>query len=63
MSALAKKRKSVTPCSISEVSLPRLKKPVVVADLAVGRLIERPGKTLNYETPAERFSQSVASTG
>jgi len=24
---------------------------------------ERPGKTLNYETPAERFQACVASTG
>jgi IS30 family transposase len=27
------------------------------------RMNERPRKTLSYETPAERYRQSVASTG
>jgi IS30 family transposase len=32
-------------------------------DAVARRLNERPRKTLNYETPAQRFQQSVASTG
>jgi IS30 family transposase len=32
-------------------------------DAVVRKLNERPRKTLNYETPAKRFSQLVASTG
>ncbi|CAM2342694.1 hypothetical protein BVIET440_50180 [Burkholderia vietnamiensis] len=29
----------------------------------VATLVERPRKTLNFDTPAQRFHQSVASTG
>lgn len=32
-------------------------------DAVARQLNERPRKTLNYETPARRFEQSVASTG
>nr|WP_229679097.1 IS30 family transposase [Silvimonas amylolytica] len=32
-------------------------------DAVAGRLNERPRKTLDYETPAQRFQQAVASTG
>ncbi|MEJ1369733.1 MAG: IS30 family transposase, partial [Candidatus Sedimenticola sp. (ex Thyasira tokunagai)] len=41
---------------LSEVSQAKL-------NAVARRLNERPRKTLNYETPAERFSQCVASTG
>jgi IS30 family transposase len=32
-------------------------------DAVARRLNERPRKTLNYETPAQRYQQTVASTG
>ncbi|RQU62274.1 IS30 family transposase, partial [Burkholderia cenocepacia] len=32
-------------------------------DAVARRLNERPRKTLNFDTPAQRFHQSVASTG
>ncbi|MGO4378190.1 IS30 family transposase, partial [Pseudoduganella sp. RAF19] len=32
-------------------------------DAIANRLNERPRKTLDYETPAQRFYQCVASTG
>lgn len=35
----------------------------VALNAVARKLNERPRKTLNYETPAQRFQQSVASTG